>query len=467
MSTLTGNKIKDTYDGLLKTSDSTTGLPSSGQTSIEDGVGNTSALSLGKTSNGATISGDLTADKVKTPEIEDQDGDLSITTPELLIDTSTETVIKSDITEIKGKTGDTIGTTTIKNELKVDQIANISGNDEDAIQVESKVNFTEDLTGDGSVLFQGKGGFGVSENTTGIDFDIGGKSKLNGDTIINGNVDVTGSANQLNLTESNARLGIRTSNPTIAFECLGAGRISGRVNFHNGAIETVGFNNSIKLGNYGSSTLSSGTGNVPTIAQKTDPDNAYKWNPKYTLAVGSEGNLIEDEKIFTIQISPSYWGANNGGSGWKGAGNLFNFTIGAAQIVVITEVQYLRRAQIFSDQPNYPPVRGGYGGTDEEPYIYITTGQLDPAQIWNMSLGEYRENDGLYVTNKTLKYDLVTENQTLTFRAGFMPQLFLKNLNRPGNGVMETRPNYNVYLKIKYKLINATAFASTTDKTLS
>jgi len=457
MSTLTGNKIKDTYDGLLKTSDSTTGLPSSGQTSIEDGVGNTSALSLGKTSNGATISGDLTADKVKTAEIEDQDGDLSITTPELLIDTSTETVIKSDLTEIKGKTGDTLGSTTIKNELKVDQISNTTGNQQDAIQVESEVFFTEDVQSDGS------GDFANGLVTAG---NVQAQGNIQGANIQASNgVDVTGG--YVLVTGSTARVGIRTNNPDIAFECNGAGKIAGRVNFHNGAIETVGFNNSIKLGNYGSSTLSSGTGNVPTMAQKTDPDNAYKWNPKYTLAVGSEGNLIEDEKIFTIQISPSYWGANNGGSGWKGAGNLFNFTIGAAQIVVITEVQYLRRAQIFTDQPNYPPVRGGYGGTDEEPYIYITTGQLDPAQIWNMSLGEYRENDGLYVTNKTLKYDLVTENQTLTFRAGFMPQLFLKNLNRPGNGVMETRPNYNVYLKIKYKLINATAFASTTDKTLS
>lgn len=59
MSTLTGQRIKDTYDGLLKTEDSTQGIPATGKTLIEDGLGNDSALSLGRADNGADITGNL------------------------------------------------------------------------------------------------------------------------------------------------------------------------------------------------------------------------------------------------------------------------------------------------------------------------------------------------------------------------------------------------------------------------
>ena len=59
MSTLTGQRIKNTYDGLLKTEDSTQGLPATGQVTIEDGLGNDSALELGRVNKGATIKGNL------------------------------------------------------------------------------------------------------------------------------------------------------------------------------------------------------------------------------------------------------------------------------------------------------------------------------------------------------------------------------------------------------------------------
>lgn len=45
MSTLTGNQIKDTYQGLLKLADSTTGITSSFQ-SIQDGLGNNTGLRI-------------------------------------------------------------------------------------------------------------------------------------------------------------------------------------------------------------------------------------------------------------------------------------------------------------------------------------------------------------------------------------------------------------------------------------
>ena len=59
MATLTGQKIRDTYDGLLKTEDSTTGLPATGKTTIEDGLGNDSALKLGRTGNGVVVDSDF------------------------------------------------------------------------------------------------------------------------------------------------------------------------------------------------------------------------------------------------------------------------------------------------------------------------------------------------------------------------------------------------------------------------
>ena len=80
MSTLTGQRIKDTYDGLLKTQDSTQGIPATGQVVIEDGLGNDSALELGRVNNGAKITGILTveevdAEKIDTEELTTTQGD--------------------------------------------------------------------------------------------------------------------------------------------------------------------------------------------------------------------------------------------------------------------------------------------------------------------------------------------------------------------------------------------------------
>ena len=61
MATLTNTKIKDTYDGLLKTTDNEA-LDVSGVTLIEDGLGNASALSVGRSGNGVSVSGNLAVD---------------------------------------------------------------------------------------------------------------------------------------------------------------------------------------------------------------------------------------------------------------------------------------------------------------------------------------------------------------------------------------------------------------------
>jgi hypothetical protein len=60
MATLTNTKIKDTYVGLLKTTDNQA-IDAAGVTLIEDGLGNASALSVGRSGNGVTITGSLNA----------------------------------------------------------------------------------------------------------------------------------------------------------------------------------------------------------------------------------------------------------------------------------------------------------------------------------------------------------------------------------------------------------------------
>ena len=59
MATLTNTKIKDTYVGLLKTTDNQA-IDASGVTLVEDGAGNASALSVGRSGNGVTVTGTIT-----------------------------------------------------------------------------------------------------------------------------------------------------------------------------------------------------------------------------------------------------------------------------------------------------------------------------------------------------------------------------------------------------------------------
>lgn len=58
MATLTNKRIKNTYDGLLKTNDEEP-IPASGTVTIQDGLGNNSAMSLGRSGEGMNINGNL------------------------------------------------------------------------------------------------------------------------------------------------------------------------------------------------------------------------------------------------------------------------------------------------------------------------------------------------------------------------------------------------------------------------
>ena len=58
MATLTNRRIKNTYDGLLKTNDEES-IPVSGTVTIQDGLGNNSAMSLGRDGEGMNINGNV------------------------------------------------------------------------------------------------------------------------------------------------------------------------------------------------------------------------------------------------------------------------------------------------------------------------------------------------------------------------------------------------------------------------
>lgn len=97
MATLTNTKIKDTYDGLLKTTDNEA-LDASGVTLIEDGLGNASALSVGRSGNGVSVSGLLdVSGEVQGTSLDingaaDISGNLAVDTNTLYVDAASNEV---------------------------------------------------------------------------------------------------------------------------------------------------------------------------------------------------------------------------------------------------------------------------------------------------------------------------------------------------------------------------------------
>lgn len=97
MATLTNTKIKDTYDGLLKTTDNEA-LDVSGVTLIEDGLGNASALSVGRSGNGVSVSGLLdVSGEVQGTSLDingaaDISGNLAVDTNTLYVDAASNEV---------------------------------------------------------------------------------------------------------------------------------------------------------------------------------------------------------------------------------------------------------------------------------------------------------------------------------------------------------------------------------------
>ena len=124
MATLTNTKIKDTYDGLLKTEDNNV-LPVSGVALIEDGLGNDSAISIGRANNGVAITGALTASGLSYPTSDGTAGQAIVTDAagNLSFDTITSpTPNLQEVTDVSPSS--TTNTITAKEFIAKGQVAN-------------------------------------------------------------------------------------------------------------------------------------------------------------------------------------------------------------------------------------------------------------------------------------------------------------------------------------------------------
>ena len=346
MATLTGQKIKDTYDGLLKTNDSTSGLPATGKTNIEDGVGNDSALSLGRDGQGATITGKTTTDVIGDVYSNENNrvlnnggpggltatfrGDVLAQNGDKVLENGTsqsDATFKGNVLAEDGSTiitsGSSGGSGTFSN-VVTDQIEAKTQPPGSAtngsIEVSSAILASESLSVEGPIDTQSN----ISCNGGSI-------------SVTQGDIEVSGQTNFIKISGSSGKLGIRT-NPSKAFDCAGSADISGLVNFGSGRFQHVGYNNGTKFGNYGNTFSTTGAGGLPTMQMKNG-DSAYTWGPRYNLAIGPSGFMVEDEKYYTIKINPNGWGANQGGNGYDEF-DLFNFTPGPVQMIEILGVEY-------------------------------------------------------------------------------------------------------------------------------
>ena len=236
MATLTNTKIKDTYVGLLKTTDNEA-IDAAGVTLLEDGAGNASALSVGRASNGVTITGTATATAFAGPltgnVIGNVTGDLTGTVL---------TAAQTNITSVGTLSSLAVGGGITSTELTTITLTGTSGDitltstnrfrspNGFGFQVDAGATPTSATTP--TYTFRGDGDSGMFMPTTGnVAFSTGGSERMR----------ITSSGN----------VGIGSSNPTIS---VGSGLVIDNtistISLQNGTGSAEGFD-FIKAGNDG------------------------------------------------------------------------------------------------------------------------------------------------------------------------------------------------------------------------
>ena len=317
MADLGNQQIKDTYNGLLKAEDSTQPIPATGTTPIEDGEGNTTALKLGRSGNGAEISGDLD----------------------------------------------------------------------------------------------------VSNN-----LEVGGESVFLGQDHV--------------FSASNARVGIRTANPTSAFEINGSIKCLGlNVDSQNLFInENLDY---VKFGTYGQGSF-------------FNPNTNENRTPQYTTAFTSNGVIVEESKIIVVKIT---------GSGF----NSLNST--PVEILPALPNAFYNIQEIVVMK-----VGGGNGN-----WVQVDTGRQDPyalgqlenetnktgfRQFWSMDINicEFANGRTLYEPTPTNTPNTNNNHINQINRGVFLHSVY------PDRNVNTTQTHY---LKIRYRELNrARAFENYVDITI-
>ena len=263
MATLTGQKIRDTYDGLLKTEDSTTGLPATGQTTIEDGLGNDSALKLGRSGNGAVVDSDF---------------------------------------DVTGNLG-------VNGELQVDQDANFdtAATFQDSVEVNGTLDandtfqsrgIKDDSNGSQKRVYVTSTGVGINQATPDRPFHVNGNSRFNGNILVD---------------KSTSKIGIRRNDRQAPLDVNGQMRSKGiKIGLtdgvaNGGRLIFTQTSNGVHIGKY-IMFDQYGLGNFRNIDQ--DRPNS---NPKYTMAFSPNGVMLEDREYFYVNIKPSFYQGSNQG----------------------------------------------------------------------------------------------------------------------------------------------------------
>ncbi len=528
MATLTNKRIKNTYDCLLKTNDEEP-IASSGQKTIQDGLGNNTSISLGQSGNGATITGDLSfsnndsdalikssvnggavklvgnSNEAINPERGlflgrvDNNGDftsaidiptdLEVEVNENLVFTQADDGVKFDNgnsivgdhsvdglqirtqnnddivfktngnnprMNIKGdgKVGINEPSPTHKLELYDDR----SDDDSDDYTVVVKTSLPSPIptpnpgTGGIKAMFSDNDGstfpYGISmvPGTSSCDImstqDLAIYANSDLDTVsatgYRAKFDTNGMQVFGNIlaSDSNAKVGIRKSNPSAALDVNGAVKATS-LNVGGSAKNLVvpATDKYVQMKKYG-------IGQAPTIEAQTEQESR---TPVYTLAVGNTGVLLEDWYYQQWKIMPDYWDLNIGGNGYQEQDILIATATGTNEDMLIVDTVELYIPHLDNT------FKGGFGGPDNEPLMYLRTKQGNYQQIWKFDLGDYRHNEGRYVTRPPVNYTFQVTTQSTTFRAGKNIVLGTRRLNKPNPSTAPTRPGDPLYLTIKYK----------------
>ena len=419
MATLTGQKIRDTYDGLLKTEDSTTGLPATGKTTIEDGLGNDSALKLGRTGNGVEVDSDF-----------DVTGNLGING-------------ESQFDQYANFDGD------IEAQSNLDVYGTLNAND----QFVSR-GIQDNSDGSQKRVYVTSTGVGINQAVPDRPFHVNGNSRFNGNILAD---------------KSTSKIGIRRNDPQAPLDVNGQIRSKGlKIGLtdgvaNGGRLIFTQTSNGVHIGKY-IMFDQYGQGNFRNI----DQDRPVS-NPKYTMAFSPNGVMLEDREYFYVTIKPSFYqGSNQGEYKEVTLVDLSQQSADSNTFYHCEEILVIDNKATNVNQENYPPVRGNFVGPDEDPWISFANESgafIYDRQIGYVPLGTYRIEDKKWA----YRIDCSTSFQTTNdYRA---------NVQRSGNKItmkvralnpQTIRPNYDVLVRLtlkKYQPNNE--WSSNPDMTLS